>query len=171
MDMLAEWFKAGCEWYRMNGKSTPTNLLNESAGGFVSVPRSWIDFIACALAVGHQIKPFPVNGNADLSTHAIGSSVKELHAAELEIRNRHNKPGYIAQPVKIGQAEPEEHPFLYARETIAHLSACKLEETLAAKNPVWLMSGFNGRSAAVSASLATDGRTGELVKQHLTGTI
>lgn len=168
---LKRWFCGSVDWYQMTGQPVPTNLISPHAGSVIAVPQSWIDFIACAIACGHNIRQYPNAGNAEIEVNSAGSSLKELHAAELEIRKRHKDKSYVSQAIKIGNAEPEEHPFCYARETLAHLEACKAEEEIAALNPIWLMKGMGGRSAAVSASLASEGRTEELLKQHLTGTI
>jgi hypothetical protein len=168
---LKRWFCGSVDWYQMTGQPVPTSLISPHAGDTISVPQSWIDFIACAISCGHNIRQYPSSGNAEVCIVSAGSSLKELHAAEIEIRKRHKDKSHVSHSIKIGNAEPEEHPFFYARETLAHLEACKLEEEISARNPVWLMKGMGGRSAAVSASLASEGRTEELLKQHLTGTL
>ena len=170
-ERLKRWFAGSVDWYQMVKQPVPTALISPHAGDTVAVPQSWINFISCAIACGHSIRQYPNAGNAEISVVSAGSNLKELHAAEIEIRKRHGTAGYVAQALKIGNAEPEEHPFIYARETLAHIDACRAEEDVAALNPIWLMQGRGGRSAAVSASLASEGRTEELLKQHLTGTL
>lgn len=136
------------------------------------IPLHLLDFAAAAIAAGH----IPRAALASLGgVHCPslrtdgpdGVNIQMLGAAEIDWQNRHRHPVQIHAPITIPGFPPEEHPYLYAREAIAHLAVCRDDALRAAGNPTGLFRGRDGRSAAVSASLLTDDHTASLLEDHL----
>lgn len=141
-----------------------------------ATPAAMLKFSAAAIAVGHLPRPDLQSVNGErmpslLYTAAGGTTLADLAAAECELRAR-RKPGHVAsKAITLTGAEPEEHPFVYAREAIEHLELCQRDLAASARNPTGLFTGRGGRSAAVSHLLLQDPRKEAILEQHLAGTL
>lgn len=124
------------------------------------IPRQLLDFAAAAIVCGLQCRPVPVVHNGAPcpslmreSASEPGLTLEALAAADTALAARHRPGNSIVQPITIGAAPPEEHPFLYARTALYHLAAQADEESAAMGNPIGLFAGRGGRTALVSRGM------------------
>lgn len=167
-DTLDVWLHSGADWYEITGTSRPAHVTDPETR-CAAVPLHLIDFAAAAIACGHMPRPRPVQGVPSLTVSAPGgTTLTELGSVEQAIRRR--AAGEITAALSLPGHAPEEHPYFYVRETIAHAALCRIEEAKASRNPTGLFRGNGGRTALVSESiLAAGDRDAELVELHLTG--
>lgn len=169
---LGAWMRGGQPYYGPDDEVLPINCDPDAA--HEAIPAALLAFAAAAIACGHTPRPHLHRSTGQpmpslLSRAPGGTTLQQLGEAEKALRARWRQRGGIVTPITIGTHPPDAHPFLFAREAIEHLRVCCEEQAAARTNPVALLAGRGGRSAAVSASYLDTASTAELVEQHLAG--
>lgn len=167
-DTLDVWLHSGADWYEITGTARPAHVA-DPATPCASIPRHLLDFAAAAIACGHLPRPRPNKGLPSLLITAAGGTTLPV-LGNIESRLCARADGRVFEALTLPGHEPDEHPYFYAREAIAHAALCRAEERRATGNPTGLFRGRGGRTALVSRSILEAGdRSAELVGLHLTG--
>ena len=166
---LPVWIQSGGNWYDVAGWRCP-DFMRFQETPCAAVPLHLLDFIACAITVGHFPRPYLTKSNLPslLVTAASGTTLTQLGEAAKEIQSR--RDGNVAKAFTLPGHSPDEHPFMYAFEALQHARNCADEQKVAAGNPTGMFKGQGGRTALVSESiLAGDTNSERLLTLHLTG--
>lgn len=169
---VREWVATGAPYYREEIPAVNTDPeVPHSA-----TPVQYLNLIAAAIAVGHTPRPELHLSTGQrmpslLFTAPGGTTLADLGLAESIHVQRQRSASITDRAITLPGAEPEEHPWCYARHALDHLDVCTADAKRAAANPTGLFRGQGGRSAAISTLYLNDDRKAALLEDHLAGRI